>query len=115
MIHNIWMIIIWSWVHIDLGWSWFLDPMEVGISHRKLPVPRGRCRQLPANPDPSRLDQGGRQGLLDPPPGKRETLGKHGKTCLGSQSLGTGTIDMHMEMRMEIYIYILYYILTKSL
>jgi hypothetical protein len=31
-------------------------------------------------------------------------LGKHGKTRLGSQSLGTGTIDKHMEMHMEIYI-----------
>ena len=54
----------------------FWIPWRLEFPTGNLPVPRERCRQLPAYPDPSGLDQGGRQGLLDPPPGKRETLGK---------------------------------------
>ena len=35
----------------------------------RLATPRERCRQLPANPDPSGLDLCGHQGLWAPPPG----------------------------------------------
>ena len=62
----------WLWM-VFFFWDYFWI-MEVRIStfsalDGHAATPRERCRQLPANPDPSGLDLCGHQGLWAPPPG----------------------------------------------